>query len=403
MPPTRVDLVYFNAGGGHRAAAQALLAVLREREPHWQVRLVDLFQVLDPEGWFRRLTGFAPETYYNKRLATGFTLGLAQELKVLQAMIRAGHPQLTVRLERHWRSTRPELVVSLVPNFNRALACALASMGPSVPFVTVMTDLADLPPNFWIEPGHTQHLVCGTEHAEQQALQQGLPRERVHRVSGMILRPSFYAPPSAEREDTRRALGFEPGSKVGIVMFGGHGSSAMKRIAAALADQPLILMCGRNASLAQALARLPARAPRQVVAFTEDVVHWLRLADYFIGKPGPGSLSEALHCGLPVVTTRNAWTMPQERWNTDWVRQQQLGVVMGAFTSVRAGVLELLQDLPRWQAAVGRLRNGALFEVADLLRSVAHGERPPPAAPGSTVRTPRQSPEPEHDRPLTIV
>jgi UDP-N-acetylglucosamine:LPS N-acetylglucosamine transferase len=380
MAPTRVDLVYFNAGGGHRAAAQALLGELRLREPQWEVRLVDLFQVLDPEGWFQRLTGFAPETYYNKRLATGFTLGLAQELKVLQAMIRAADSQLVARLTRHWSRTAPDLVVSLVPNFNRAMARALKAHDPAVPFVTVMTDLADLPPNFWIEPGHTQHLVCGTDHAVQQALQQGLAPGQVHRVSGMILRPAFHEPPGFDRERIRQELGFAPGSAVGIVMFGGHGSAAMKRIAASLADQPLILLCGRNASLAQALTRQPARAPRHVVGFTEDVAHWLRLADYFIGKPGPGSLSEALHCGLPVIVARNAWTMPQERWNTDWIREQQVGIVLGAFTQIRAGVQQLLQDLPRLRGQVAQLRNEALFEVAGLLPRLLG-----PAAAGTPI------------------
>ena len=195
--------------------------------------------MLDPEGWFQRLTGFAPQTCYNKRLATGFTLGLAQELKVLQAMIRAADSQLVARLARHWSRTAPDLVVSLVPNFNRAMARALKAHDPAVPFVTVMTDLADLPPYFWIEPGHTQHLVCGTDHAVQQALQQGLAPTQVHRVSAMILRPAFNEPPGFDRERVRQELGFAPGSAVGIVMFGGHGWSAMKRIAASLADQPL--------------------------------------------------------------------------------------------------------------------------------------------------------------------
>ncbi|MEN9417788.1 MAG: hypothetical protein RI988_1408 [Pseudomonadota bacterium] len=365
--PARVDLVYFNAGGGHRAAAQALLAVLRAREPHWEIRLVDLFQVLDPEAWFQRVTGFAPETYYNKRLATGFTLGLAQELKVLQAMIRAAETQLVGRLTRHWSRTAPGMVVSLVPNFNRAMARALRAFDPTVPFVTVMTDLADLPPHFWIEPGCTQHLVCGTDHAVQQAREQGLAPSQVHRVSGMILRPSFHEVPDFDREQVRQELGFAPGSTVGVVMFGGHGSTAMKRIAASLTDRPLILMCGRNAGLAQVLAAQPARAPRHVVGFTEDVARWLRLADYFIGKPGPGSISEALHCGLPVVVARNAWTMPQERWNTDWIREQELGIVLSAFTQVRDGVQRLLHDLPRLQGQVRRQRNEALFEVAALL------------------------------------
>ena len=43
-----VDLVYFNAGGGHRAAAQALQAVLQQRlGPALQVRLVNLMAVAE--------------------------------------------------------------------------------------------------------------------------------------------------------------------------------------------------------------------------------------------------------------------------------------------------------------------------------------------------------------------
>jgi hypothetical protein len=88
-----VDLVYFNAGGGHRAAAQALQAVLQQRHgPALQVRLVNLMAVLDAQDRFRRLTGMAPEDVYNRRLARGWTLGLAQELKLLQASVRWAHP-----------------------------------------------------------------------------------------------------------------------------------------------------------------------------------------------------------------------------------------------------------------------------------------------------------------------
>jgi phosphatidylserine decarboxylase len=58
--PIDLDLVYFNAGGGHRAAAQALEpgAAARSSRP-WQVRLVNLTEVLDPRRLFRRLTGLA--------------------------------------------------------------------------------------------------------------------------------------------------------------------------------------------------------------------------------------------------------------------------------------------------------------------------------------------------------
>ena len=368
--PATLDLVYFRAGGGHVAAARALQAQLAVTHPHWTVRLVDLFQVLDPDQRFLRLTGFAPEAYYNRRLATGFTVGLAAELRVLQAMIRLGHEKMVDRLARHWEQARPDLVVSLVPNFNRALGASLQALPTRTPFVTVMTDLADLPPHFWVEPGFTDHLICGTGHAVEQALSQGIPAQRVHRVQGMMLAPDFHRPAVDDRAARRHQLGLDPQAPVGIVMFGGHGARAMLRIAEELDHLPLILLCGHNESLRRSLAAQRASAPRHVLGFTDGVVQWMRLADYFIGKPGPGSISEALHCGLPVVVTRNAWTMPQERWNTEWIRQTQVGVVLSAFSQVRTGVEAILTDLPRWRARAAQIDNRALSEVPGILQQV---------------------------------
>jgi 1,2-diacylglycerol 3-beta-galactosyltransferase len=103
------------------------------------------------------------------------------------------------------------------------------------------------------------------------------------------------------------------------------------------------------------------------MGFTEDVAHWMRLADYFIGKPGPGSISEAIHCGLPVIVTRNAWTMPQERFNTDWVRDRSLGQVVSATAHIPQAVDRLTSHLAVYQQAVSQHQNRALFEVVDVL------------------------------------
>jgi 1,2-diacylglycerol 3-beta-galactosyltransferase len=367
---TCIDLVWFNAGGGHRAAAQALEQVIVAQGRPWQVRKVNLTEVLDPTGLFKRLTGMEPEDIYNKRLASGFTLGLAQELKLLQSLIRMGHASLVQRLARHWQDTRPDMVVSLIPNFNRALHDSLALARPGVPFVTVLTDMADHPPAFWVEPGTRQHVVCGTAHAAQQALAAGMLPQRVHRSSGMILRPDFYFTPGVDRAAARRDVGLDATTPTGLVLFGGTGSRVMKRIAVALPDTPLILMCGRNQALADELRALPSRAPRVVVGYTHDVARWMQQADFFIGKPGPGSLSEAVQMGLPVIVTRNAWTMPQERWNTEWVRGQGLGVVKRSFRQVDTAVAELLAELPAYQARVRAIDNQAVFELPQILDRV---------------------------------
>jgi UDP-N-acetylglucosamine:LPS N-acetylglucosamine transferase len=383
--PRKVSLIYFNAGGGHRAAARALQSELARQCPDWQVTLVDLFQVLDPQQRFKRATGFAPEAYYNKRLATGFTLGLAPELKLLQAMIRMSHKQLVGRLVKYWHHTEPSMVVSLVPNFNRSISTSIKRVNPHVPFVTVMTDLADYPPNFWVEPGYTQHLICGTEHAAAQAIAQGVDNQRVYQTSGMVLSPRFYDQDKSLREQLRQELGFKSDEAVGVVMFGGHGSAVMKRIATALVDRPLILICGRNEALKLALEKLPSRAVRHVVGFTDDVARWMRAADYFIGKPGPGSISEALHCGLPVIVTRNVWTMPQERWNTDWVQQRRVGRVIPSVTKINEAVQDVIANIHTLRQSVASMPNGALFEVVDILQGIAQGHAVPAGSVGTQL------------------
>jgi 1,2-diacylglycerol 3-beta-galactosyltransferase len=368
---TTIDLVYFDAGGGHRAAALALQAAIREQDRPWQVRLVHLVHALDPARRFERVTGREPEHLYNWRLRRGWTMGLGSELRLLQGAIRLGHPWLLQALCRHWsRGEPPNLVVSLVPNFNRVLGESVAAALPGVPFVTVMTDLADLPPRFWIEPAIAQHVVCGTEHAAAQARAAGCPPDRIHRTSGMPIRPDFYRPPRANRRAERLALGLDPDLPTGIVMFGGQGSTQMRRIARTLGDRQLILLCGRDESLAASLRSLRRAAPHAALGFTSDVRRYMDIADFFIGKPGPGALSEALHCGLPVLTFRNAWTMPQERYNTQWIVEQRVGLVVDSPRALARAVGELLADLSRYRARAGGIRNRAVFELPIILQQL---------------------------------
>lgn len=366
-----IDLIYFNAGGGHRASALALESVLREKGWPWQVRLVNLFEVLDPQGRFRKLTGRAPEDLYNQRLAGGWTLGMTQELKLLQGLIRLGHTTLVRRLQQHWLQTEPDMVVSLVPNFNRAMHESLASALPGVPYVTILTDLADHPPHFWIEADQRQHVICGTPRAVEQARAMGHDERHVHATSGMIIRPDFYRAPVIDRLQVRQQLGLDPHRPTGLVLFGGQGSSAMLGIAKKLAaTTQLILICGHNQKLATQLRALPQQVPRLVVEFTSDIPHYMQLADFLIGKPGPGSVSEAVRMGLPVLVVDNAWTMPQERYNAEWIRENHLGIVLGSFRSVERGVSQLLGQLDEFRASVRRIDNRALFEIPDILANI---------------------------------
>lgn len=352
MSLQKLELLYFNAGGGHRSAAQALERVLSERY-EWEIVLTNLFDVIDVEHLFKKVTGYEHEDLYNKVLAAGFTWGLGPQLKVLQTLIKAQRKSLVKKLKAHWAVSQPDFVVSLIPNFDRAIGESIDG-----PFLTVITDLADNPPNFWIEPKlKNQHVVCGTDHAVQQALKAGVDEYRVHQVDGMILRPSFY-------EVTKRPPNDEP---VGFVMFGGIGSKEMVPIAKALGERKLIMVCGKNEKLRLKLRKLNCYN-HQVVGFTQEIPFLMSQCDYFIGKPGPGSISEALFMGLPVIVPLNSFTMPQERWNAKFVQDAGVGVVVKDFDDVDQAVRTLLADLPKYRSNI-RTENQAVYQVADLIET----------------------------------
>jgi UDP-N-acetylglucosamine:LPS N-acetylglucosamine transferase len=365
-----LDFIYFDAGGGHRAAANALRQVIEAQGRPFQIRMVNLQEVLDEIDVFRKVTGLRLQDLYNFMLKRGWTLGSPQLTAGMHLVIRMFHAKQVQTLQRFWAKDRPDLIVSLVPNLNRAMFEAAAG----IPMVTILTDIADYPPHFWIER-QDQYLICGSSRAEEQAREHGYPQERVERVSGMILNPAFYEieplPPD-ERARARAALGLDPERPIGLVLFGGEGSAAMEEIARRLDTRQLILICGKNEKLAGRLRALRRSAPTFVEGFTREVPRYMQLADYFIGKPGPGSLSEAIAMRLPVIVERNAWTLPQERYNAEWIREHGVGLVLPNFRAIARAVDELLEPAAyeRFRVATTRLSNRAVFEIPELLELI---------------------------------
>ena len=371
----RIEFCYFDAGGGHRAAATALQMSIQAQERSWDVQLLNIQELLEELDILKKYAGIRIEDYYNWMLRSGWTLGSVYLMKVLQFVIWSRHPAMVRVLERHWRETAPDMVVSFIPHFNRALCEGFANAWPGRPFVTVLTDIADYPPHFWIER-QRQFLVCGSERAVGQARESGQMDNRIFRASGMILDPRFYESRVEERVAGLARLGLRADLPTAVVLFGGYGSQAMLEIAKRLDESKLelqlIFICGRNEKLASALRAGKPRLPRFVEGFTKDVNRYMHLADFFIGKPGPGSVSEALAMRLPVIVACNAWTLPQERYNAEWVVENEVGVVLRSFAEIVPAVGRIIEpaNLARFRANAGGLKNRAVFEIPGMLEQI---------------------------------
>src|SRR6266567_4188906 len=191
-PMPRIHVVFHDGGGGQRNAAVALQTVIAQLHPDWQLELIQFQDLTDRLDVLRKLTGIRIQQQYNILLQNGWTLGSTQLLRVLQATIRLFHGPLVNLLEKFWREKPADLLVSVIPHFNRQICESWTRVNAGRPFVTIITDLADFPPRFWIEPIPEQYVVVGCERAQQQARDFGKTERNLFLTSGMILRPDFY-------------------------------------------------------------------------------------------------------------------------------------------------------------------------------------------------------------------
>jgi len=369
----KILIVYHDAGGGHRNAAVALQTVLGPRQGDWQVELVQFQEVTDKLDILRRLTGIRIQQQYNIILQNGWTLGSIYLLRLLQATIRLFHRPLVNLLARHWRKNPADLLVSVIPHFRLQNCESWTRVYPGRRFVTIITDLADLPPRFWIEPIKEQYVVAGTEKAAEQARAMGHDEQHIFRTSGMIVRPDFYTIDNSDPGELRKQMGLRSDRTTAMVLFGGHGSRVMldiaERLDAAGLPLQLILICGRNEALATKLRSRKWKMPVHVVGFTKEVHRLMRAADFLIGKPGPGSIAEAMIRKLPVLIECNAWTLPQERYNAEWVKEKNVGIVLKSFKDVASGARQMLEParLAEFRTNVDAQNNRAIFEIPEIL------------------------------------
>lgn len=371
----KITIVFFDAGGGHRSAAEALKGVLETQRRPWQVELLNLQELLDQLDLLKKISGIRIQDGYNLILRKGWTRLTPQLLPVLQSVIRAYHRATVKMLEKYWKAHPADLVLSVIPHFNRALAESIRKSTPATAFAALLTDFADYPPHFWIER-QKQYLICGTEKAEQQAFEHGHDRDHVFLASGMVMKAKFYEKRTVDRAVELKKLGLDPDLPTGIVLFGGHGSSTMldivKRLNPGTSRLQLILICGKNVKLKNVIEAMPTRFPKFVEGFTQDVDYYMALSSFLIGKPGPGTISEALQFHLPVIVECNGRTLPQERYNAQWVTEKRVGIVLKSFGQIRSGVEQLLDpvafaDLKRNAEAY---RNRALLEIPDFLEQI---------------------------------
>jgi 1,2-diacylglycerol 3-beta-galactosyltransferase len=279
----------------------------------------------------------------------------------------SGWPYVRRAMRRAIKRHPSDLIVSV-----HALATApfLRALGRNrPPFITLVTDLVTTHA-WWYHPDVDLCLVP-TEEARQRALHYLMRSDQV-RVVGLPVADRFCQP-RGEVASLRQRLGWPTDLPVAMLVGGGEGMGPLEETAQAIARASLrlalVVICGRNQGLKERLEAQTWPIPTHIYGFVREMPDFMRAADMLVTKAGPGTLTEALNAGLPMILYSR---LPgQEDGNVTYVVDQGAGVWAPSPAQITAALQRWVEDpTARLQAAqtCRRLaRPQAAREIAHLL------------------------------------
>ena len=335
--PLRVLILMSATGGGHRASAQAIRAAFHERfgAHRFAVDIVD--PITDHSRW--PVSIMPPSYNFMVRHPWIWRINykLSEPRLLHRPFLRAVTAYCASAVESMYEKYKPDLVVSVHPLLQHAPLRVLKKMVASgamkpTPFATVVTDFATCHTT-WFHRDVNKCFVP-TRGIERIARRMGLSSSQIV-MRGLPVRPDFAKlgarrRGTAEREAMRPALGIDKKLPCVLLVGGGEGMGPVEATATALSRRldgagQVVVICGRNESLASRLRKQDFGATRvEVRGFVHNMAEYMGASDCIITKAGPGTIAEALICGLPMIL--NDYIPCQEASNVPYVLDHGVGI-----------------------------------------------------------------------------
>lgn len=364
--PKKIMFAISDTGGGHRSAADAIIATL---DPQYGVQctIVDLL----------RATGFpglkqAPEIYdycsINHLWLNNLFFRKTNSIKRINALTQMIYFQCRQYLERELSNIQPDMVVAVHPLVIGLLRMARKSSNATWPIITVVTDLVTLHAS-WATPGADLYLVP-TQEAFHSLIKYGIPASRII-YTGFPIHPKFTAKPILQNK-ARSELNLQLDAFTVLMTGGGIGAGNMREWVTTLeekcSDKQILVITGNNKQLYNELIDQPNSSGHlHVYGFVNNMETMMSASDVIISKAGPGTIMEGITMKRPLIITEAIGI--QETGNIDYTIKRRLGY----YCPAPQAACKIINDIPtkvRNENQVSQheeiFTNGSL-RIADIL------------------------------------
>ncbi|NRD80219.1 glycosyltransferase [Bacillus sp. BRMEA1] len=235
---------------------------------------------------------------------------------------------------------KPDLILSVHPNFNGSVLNILEKHQIKIPFVILIADLVNIYP-LWADK-RADYIISPTTEARDKCLEYGIPAENI-KLLGFPVRSRFF------RKSPRDKVTYQQGTPLKcLIMSGGEGVGNMKTIAENLLehfDCTVKIVAGRNAKLKAKLEQsLKGKYGDKVeiYGFTKNIQDLMLSSDIAFTRGSPNVMFEAIAANVPIIITG---ALPgQEEENPAFASKRNLGVVCKDTKDIIRTINHLLEN-----------------------------------------------------------
>ncbi|MBA3678992.1 hypothetical protein H0W80_02245 [Candidatus Saccharibacteria bacterium] len=292
----RVVVLSAKTGGGHRAAALAIVEQL-ENDPSLEVIHFDFLEaqprpIRDIPKMYSAITKL--------KSAYGTIFKLTEGSRQAQFALDTIAKRYQKEIRQIITELDPDIMVSCHFGANTFLPL-LQNWKKHVPFITVVTDLATGHP-MWFDK-RADLIIVPSSESYKRARSFGVPTDKL-KLIGLPTASAFNAV-HQDKSSLKAQLDWPADIPSLLVMAGGDGmgkvSSLTRQLDKISANVHIAVIAGRNQSLQNSLQARKTNNPTTIYGFCDNVAELMHASDLLLTKAGPGTIVEAIISRLPIV------------------------------------------------------------------------------------------------------
>jgi processive 1,2-diacylglycerol beta-glucosyltransferase/1,2-diacylglycerol 3-beta-galactosyltransferase len=229
--------------------------------------------------------------------------------------------------------------------------------------ITVVTDPFTAHPIWFLRKG--QNFIIFSEMLREKCINQGIDKSKL-KVFPFVLDRKFSQKSSDSKVlAIRKKLGFEPDSKVILILGGGdgmpHGRKILKSIIARHFDAEIVIVCGNNKKLFNHVMELKAKYSfrnLKIYGFVDFIHSLINISEIVITKCGASTFMEILLMGkIPVI---NNYIWEQEKGNMEFVCKREMGILEKNIKHIPDVLHRLLTDIEYSNSIRNNIRKASI-------------------------------------------